>query len=427
MSRFVGAQSLAFQKLLKKYRKWTGSTTLTQRFREEVLDRPGSFSKRDFQPLLSQWTEVLAYVRAPFEEGAKAHHEVSQAIHETTKPNGTAQNPPYHAPDKSSITGLESASELCSIWESGSIVEMDTALAVVPLGPKATKAEYWIHIDNIVQIHVLLLQYTRLQRSIKSSSPLETPPSSRTSPRGSLSANGNKECGRKGEEVGTIVCDDLQEMAKRFNSDTVIDSEARPGTVPEKALASIRYSSSSEAVVAVGTRTISKDTTSPAKLRSHTAKVDRKLVSRLFKAPQNEPGSYQPISSELEQVCTWLLSHPEVRPLVQLEARRTRFVGLKNSKAGGIWATLNRDVLMRSVSQHTTEELVPLTEHEGTDSKSFPHAILEVRTEGDIGNDLIAKLDGSHLVFDPVLVEVLELANFFRLRGSAASRSRLTP
>ena len=69
LSRFVGAQRLAFQKLLKKYRKWTGSSELGNRFRKEILDRRTSFSKTDFEPLLAQWTEVLASVRAPFMKG----------------------------------------------------------------------------------------------------------------------------------------------------------------------------------------------------------------------------------------------------------------------------------------------------------------------------------------------------------------------
>ena len=409
LSRFVGAQSLAFQKLLKKYKKWTGSASLTQRFKEEVLDRPTSFSKQDFQPLLTQWTEVLACVRAPFEHESNMHHDIPQATHKAPGSNGSAQKTSHQALDESSSTGLDSISELYSTWESGSIVEMDTALAVLPLGPEATKAEYWIHPDNIVQIHVLLLQYTRLQRSKRSGSPLKTPPSSRSSPRGSLSANGNESCHRKDEEVGILVCDDLEELVKRLNGETVNDFEARLGTVPEKALACIRYSSDGEAIVAVGTTF--EDTVSPAKRRqgrkSTAAKLDRKLIPQLFRGPQPGQGSSEPTSRDFERVRAWLSSHQEVQPLVQLEARRTRFVSPKNSKAGGVWVTLDRDILMRSIPQHNGRELTPVTEHEEADSKSFPHAILEVRIEGDAGNDLITQLDASHLVINPFLVAIV--------------------
>ncbi|KAI9822765.1 MAG: hypothetical protein M1832_002998 [Thelocarpon impressellum] len=68
LSRFIGAQRLAFHKLLKKYAKWTQSSSLLKRFLK-VLDQPASFSRRDLQPLVLQWTEVLAAVREPFKDG----------------------------------------------------------------------------------------------------------------------------------------------------------------------------------------------------------------------------------------------------------------------------------------------------------------------------------------------------------------------
>ncbi|KAL9116312.1 MAG: hypothetical protein Q9187_007165, partial [Circinaria calcarea] len=69
LSRFVGAQRLAFQKLLKKYKRWTGSSSLGARFQPDVLNRPEGFAQKDFSPLLSHWTNVLAAVRAPFDAG----------------------------------------------------------------------------------------------------------------------------------------------------------------------------------------------------------------------------------------------------------------------------------------------------------------------------------------------------------------------
>ncbi|CAL8581902.1 hypothetical protein XPA_007582 [Xanthoria parietina] len=71
LARFVGAQKLAFVKILKKYRKWTGSPTLDSRFRTKVLDQPAAFSNRDFGSLLNQYTQILAAVRAPFEPTQK--------------------------------------------------------------------------------------------------------------------------------------------------------------------------------------------------------------------------------------------------------------------------------------------------------------------------------------------------------------------
>ncbi|KAI5860123.1 hypothetical protein GGS23DRAFT_250103 [Durotheca rogersii] len=64
LSRFVGAQVTAFHKILKKYRKWTGSTTLSSRFKENVLSSPKSFTKRDFAPLRLQYRDLLATLEA---------------------------------------------------------------------------------------------------------------------------------------------------------------------------------------------------------------------------------------------------------------------------------------------------------------------------------------------------------------------------
>ncbi|KAI0019327.1 hypothetical protein F4780DRAFT_449659 [Xylariomycetidae sp. FL0641] len=67
LNRFVNAQIIAFQKILKKYKvmqKWTGSATLGGRFKDKVLNSPKSFSSFDFQPLQLQYREVLNTLRA---------------------------------------------------------------------------------------------------------------------------------------------------------------------------------------------------------------------------------------------------------------------------------------------------------------------------------------------------------------------------
>ena len=86
LQRFVDAQRMAFHKILKKYKvrvafellgtikhnkmltsfcqKWTGSRSLGERFNSEVLSSPKSFTKRDFETLLSQYNHLLANLRA---------------------------------------------------------------------------------------------------------------------------------------------------------------------------------------------------------------------------------------------------------------------------------------------------------------------------------------------------------------------------
>lgn len=63
-SRFANAQVVAFRKILKKYRKWTGSTALTSRFNGDVLGNPKSFIRRDLTPLQARHDDILADLRA---------------------------------------------------------------------------------------------------------------------------------------------------------------------------------------------------------------------------------------------------------------------------------------------------------------------------------------------------------------------------
>ncbi|KAK7952276.1 spx domain-containing protein [Apiospora aurea] len=64
LKRFVWAQKEALRKILKKYKKWTGSTSLGARFRDTVLSNLKSFTKRDFHPLEQQHQELLTTLRA---------------------------------------------------------------------------------------------------------------------------------------------------------------------------------------------------------------------------------------------------------------------------------------------------------------------------------------------------------------------------
>lgn len=64
LERFVDAQVIAFRKILKKYRKWTGSAALGRRFKDVVLSHPGSFTKRSFFSLQRQYEEILTSLRA---------------------------------------------------------------------------------------------------------------------------------------------------------------------------------------------------------------------------------------------------------------------------------------------------------------------------------------------------------------------------
>ncbi|KAK7220621.1 hypothetical protein V2G26_008624 [Clonostachys chloroleuca] len=66
LSRFGNAQIVAFRKIIKKYKKWTGSTTLGARFNETILNHPKSFTRRDNTPLRFKYQEILSTLQRAY-------------------------------------------------------------------------------------------------------------------------------------------------------------------------------------------------------------------------------------------------------------------------------------------------------------------------------------------------------------------------
>lgn len=405
----MGAQRLAFQKLLKKYRKWTGSAELGKRFQREVLGRPSSFSRRDFGPLLAQWSEVLAAVRAPFAAGAH-WHAGSAAQDSSSGSRGHRLIKSYSDDDKriANSTKDSSAALLHAACESGSSIDVDTALATLPLGLVAGKASYWIHSDNLVEIQVLLLQYTRLCIPTTSGNSSQRHSPTRSMSGRSMGAGG----GMSENDVGVIICDDLERFAKRRSSATISDTENIPGMSAEKAVTSIRYASKGNAVVVVGTSPGLGPPSAKGIISGvRKARFKRRALRDLFGSStelsltRTQSGSSRQSSlseadhlQDVDSVRKWLDDHREVQPLVQIQFNRSRFVGLGNNVSGGVWATLDQNVCMRRCSSETLNANgVKLALIEGG-AETFPHAVLEVRYEGERAPKLVAALDESHLV-----------------------------
>lgn len=414
----MGAQRLAFQKLLKKYRKWTGSAELGKRFQREVLGRPSSFSRRDFGPLLAQWSEVLAAVRAPFAAGVH-WHAGSAAQDSSSGSKGDRLITSYNSGDDKRIansTKDSSAALLHAACETGSSIDVDTALAILPLGLVAGKASYWVHPDNLVEIQVLLLQYTRVCMPITSSNASQRPSPTRSMSGRIMGAGG----GMSENDVGVIICDDLERFAKRRSSATISDTENIPGTSAEKAVTSIRYTSRGNAVVVVGTspdfgHPSAKGIISGVKKARFKRRALRDLFGTNTEPSITRTGSSSSSLSEadhlqdVDSVRKWLGDHREVQPLVQIQFKRSRFVGLGNNGSGGVWATLDQSVCMRRCSSETLNangDKLALIEG---GAETFPHAVLEVRYEGEPAPKLVAALDESHLVcYTYVLISKLE-------------------
>ncbi|KAL8761802.1 MAG: hypothetical protein Q9184_002125 [Pyrenodesmia sp. 2 TL-2023] len=412
LARFVGAQRVAFIKLLKKYSRWTSSSGLDQRFRKKILERPGAFSKKDFEPLLTQYEHVLAAVRAPFERSGKTSDGRGSSSGEQVKMMNGPPRTTHHASEQHHIrssAGVKKPynrrlTDIQTACQHGSDVEFDAALAIFPLGKCGGRAAYWVHPDDLVELHVLLLQYSKLRRIHNSS--VAAPAAhgaDQESTRESTNGKGSFLSGDGGDDAGLVVCDDLPNFARRRSSALISDTETSTGECLGKAAATIRYSSGDEAVVIVSAL---GDDTAEAETSGTTCrvKVRRDRVRQLF-------GSAKPTSiadnslggsdkETIDCVQKRLRDHREVKPLVQLQCKRTRFVGLKNGETVGMWATLDRDIFMKRTPDDffdTDQGDLNVRVLRDCHSIDFPFAVLEVRYEGGYAMDLLSVLDETHL------------------------------
>ncbi|RDL37899.1 SPX-containing protein [Venustampulla echinocandica] len=97
LERFVNEQRVAFYKILKKYKKWTGSRSVGDRFNQEVLNNPKSFTKMDFSPLHSRYTEIVSFLR-------------------TSTPETSEPTTPMTASRQSSAGPAQRATPVLSYW-----------------------------------------------------------------------------------------------------------------------------------------------------------------------------------------------------------------------------------------------------------------------------------------------------------------------
>ncbi|KAL2129499.1 hypothetical protein VTI74DRAFT_7667 [Chaetomium olivicolor] len=93
LQRFVNAQIVAFRKILKKYRKWTGSSTLGSRFRDNVLSHPKSFTRRDFSRLQSQYNDLSETLHAALPADADGRIALPPPRSQPPRPSSSQLSP----------------------------------------------------------------------------------------------------------------------------------------------------------------------------------------------------------------------------------------------------------------------------------------------------------------------------------------------
>jgi hypothetical protein len=358
LARFMSTQRTAFRKILKKYKKWTGSSQLEDRFREEVLDDPKSFTKLDLGPLLDDYSTTADQIRALYEKQVhqKASSKSSAESHVTT--------------GSSTIPGLQFATD------NGSKAEFDTAIATVPLGENGIFASYLVHPENIVELQVLLLQHARYfsnrSRSNSLSSPISTSPQNE-----SFSQDFGPDA-----DYFALEADDAERFAAEQNRLTIDEREHSPGSTPQKAKLCIRWNRDEDAQVAFRR----------PNNKCQYAAVKKKFVSLILHRNAEFTPRRAAATPESEQLLNIInrdiKQDRSLEPLYMFSSCRSRFVGTGNNAHQMVLATLDTSNTIQKVDNGVVS---------GAKS-SFPFAVLLVRQEGPASGDLLNALDESHLV-----------------------------
>lgn len=202
--------------------------------------------------------------------------------------------------------------------------------------------------------------------------------------------------------TGLVVLDHAEAFAFKQNASTVGAAEEMQGGIGIKAAAQVRCTSGQAAVVVC----TEADTQSSSPCNAKTVKMEPRYLKSFLDTSVDE-GSVRPSCSPKENVPAirqWLTEHPSTKPIAGALVKRTRFTGLHNNSAGGIWATLDRDICLtdKLFQDLGDEDWTSAARSEAT--KRFPHAILEIRREGNQAMSLIQTLDRSHLVRQPLIV-----------------------
>jgi VTC domain len=383
LSRYVATQKQAFRKILKKYRKWTGSSGLELRLNNETFNQPGSALNLDFMPLLDHSARVnstlTALSNSPIDAGG-------QSLQQPRKVSATAPQKPR-----------PTASRLHDVFVHSSPSEFDAAFLAVPLGMAGGRASYWIHDDNLEEVIVLLRRFMKERNAFI----LPSNTSNTSLPSFPTARHDSAQSGISKGRMHISMFDNLQRFIKAHGAVTVGQAEDLVGSVSSILAMIILWTSEPEAVV------VSSDLSpATASIERHmdVSHVRRKDLIRLFE-PEGSPSASRkkgstgnkPSASDvsLQVHRDWLAQNRDIKPLAEVECTRSRFAGLNNTNEVGTWAVLDSDIIMSSIDQL---KIGSSASREGVDVQRFPHTVLEVRWEFSRTPEIVRALDSTHLV-----------------------------
>lgn len=350
LSRFAAVQKTAFRKILKKYRKWTGSTSLQTRLDVEVFS-----SKKlntDFSDYLQQLAELTAILTqelaGPMLNGERRERSADR---QSNRVSASAK--------RSAISQINSAILRGSL-------SFDAAIMTVPYGEAAGSAFYWIHPDNLDEARTLLLRHMR-DGSVPS-----TP--SRINSDDSLEARKRSASFTSPSSAPTHMV--VFDNAQRFIKD---NSSARPSRIA----LSGHWTDNPQAVVTLAGL-------SPTSSGGTILTFDRKALGHALKRDSLFPNQ----SKQVASIQHYLIEHRDVKPLAEVRAYRSRYLGMTNSPDVASWATLDTSITVAAVDLNELGE--PQAHSQAGDA--FPYAVLHIRWEFARTPAVVRAFDESHLV-----------------------------
>ncbi|KIV88749.1 hypothetical protein PV10_08400 [Exophiala mesophila] len=347
LARFAAVQKTAFRKILKKYRKWTGSTSLQTRLDVEVFSSDKLRTDySDYLLRLSDLNLTLHQTLASPMLTGKPGNPIQQANKISTSANGSA------------ISQIDA-----SVLQSP--LTFDATLLTVPYGQVAGSAYYWIHPDNYDEARTLLLRHMRDIALTR------TP--SRTGSEASLSSQPRK----------SSLSPDLSLLHAVFfdNSQRYIKDTST--TRPTRIALSAYYSQDSEAAVTLAGLSPTSSGTTVLSIKTKD----------LAKALQRS-SSPSVVSSEVSAVQKYLSQHRDVKSLAEFSSRRTRYSGMTNSADVATWATLDTNI-----TTYVADTLcIGQPGYHPHAGEAFPYAVLHIRWEFARVPSVVRAFDESHLV-----------------------------
>lgn len=336
ISRFAAVQKTAFRKILKKYRKYTGSTALQQRLEVDVFSSGAlQLDYADYlQRLSARSNTISSQLAGPMLSGSRF-----QSLKKATVGVGDVSN-------RSNAKAIATA-------RSDGVSHFDAALSSVAYGEAAGSAYFWIHPDNLQEAETLLLRHMRLLEP-------RSPPTS-----------ANDGVSQYDRRHHIAFYDNMQ----RFAEDR---SLCRPSSMALTA----RWTTDPEALVTFSSLVPSKSTS------TETVKIRRKDLAAVLRC---SPEAKQ--DEACKKIQSYMSEHRDAKALADVHAIRSRYVGINNASEIGSWATLDSSILIAPAAPEHLGELGA----EPATAEAFPHSVLHIRWEFSRIPEVVRVFQTSHL------------------------------